>query len=152
MYEIKVFEKLNFSSVISVKEESLVNPSAETQGQSSVGLGEKVRRKFSSTGRGAPWVPTDSPDHFQVVNWMLAPDYSHKKCFNENAFIVPNQWTASPEFFSCVRTWWLLSPNIHPVHSPRLCVRTRETSFSTFLTRKELGNTNDTGKHLRCYQ
>lgn len=68
MYEIKVFEKLNFSSVISVKEESLVNPSAETQGQSSVGLGEKVQRKFSSTGGGVPWLPNDSPDHFQMVN------------------------------------------------------------------------------------
>ena len=78
---------------------------AETQGQS-VEPGEKARRKFSSTGGRAPGYRL-SPDHFQTVKWMLAPDWAQKML----CIIVPNRGTASPEFFSWVRTrrdsYWL---------------------------------------------
>ena len=77
----------------------------QTQGQS-VELGEKARRKFSSTGERAPGYRL-SPDHFQTVKWMLAPDWAQKML----CIIVPNRGTASPEFFSWVRTrrdsYWL---------------------------------------------
>ena len=57
-------------------------------------VGEKARRKFSSTGGKAPGYRL-SPDHFQTVERMLAPDWAQKMlCF------VPNRRTASPEFFS----------------------------------------------------
>ena len=49
-------------------------PSSETQGRS-VGLGEKARRKFSSTGGKAPGYRL-SPDHFQTVKRMLAPAWA----------------------------------------------------------------------------
>ena len=49
---------------------------SETKGQS-VGSGEKARRKFSSTGeRASEYRP--SPDHFQTVKRMLAPDWAQK--------------------------------------------------------------------------
>ena len=48
----------------------------QTQGQS-VELGEKARRKFSSSGGRAPGYRL-SPDHFQTVKWMLAPDWAQK--------------------------------------------------------------------------
>ena len=70
------------------------NSSSETQGQS-VGPGEKARRKFSSTGGRAPGYLL-SPDHFQMVKRMLAPDWAQKML----CIIVPNRRTASPEFFS----------------------------------------------------
>ena len=41
-----------------------------------------------------------SPDHFQTVNRMLAPDWAQKML----CIIVPNRRTASPEFFSWVGT------------------------------------------------
>ena len=68
--------------------------SSETQGQS-VGPGEKARRKFSSMGGRAPGYRL-SPDHFQTVKRMLAPDWAQKML----CIIVPNRRTASPEFFS----------------------------------------------------
>ena len=81
------------------------HPSSKTQGQS-VGPREKARRKFSSTGGRAPGYRL-SPDHFQTVKWMLAPDWAQKML----CIIVPNRGTASPEFFSWVRTrrdsYWL---------------------------------------------
>ena len=46
------------------------------QGQS-VGSGEKARRKFSSTGGRASGYRL-SPDHFQTVKRMLAPDWARK--------------------------------------------------------------------------
>ena len=45
-----------------------------------VGLGEKARRKFSSTDGRAPGYRS-SPDHFQRVTRMLAPDWAQQKCF-----------------------------------------------------------------------
>ena len=79
--------------------------SSETQGQS-VGPGEKARRKFSSTDGKAPgyWL---SPDHFQTVEQMLAPNWAQKML----CIIVPNRRTVSPEFFSWVRTRRLLPQN-----------------------------------------
>ena len=74
------------------------HPSSETQGQS-VGSGEKARRKFSSTSGRAPGYRL-SPDHFQTVKRMLAPDWAQKIL----CIIVPNGRTASPEFFSWVGT------------------------------------------------
>ena len=41
-----------------------------------------------------------SPDHFQTVKRMLAPDWAQKML----CIIVPNRRTVSPEFFSWVRT------------------------------------------------
>ena len=46
-----------------------------------------------------------SPDHFQKVKRMLAPDWAQKML----CIIVPNRWTVSPEFFLWVRTRRLLS-------------------------------------------
>ena len=69
-------------------------PSSETQGQS-VGPGEKARQKSSSTGGKAPGYQL-SPDHFQTVKRMLAPDWAQKML----CIIMPNQRTASLEFFS----------------------------------------------------
>ena len=78
-------------------------PSSETQGRS-VGPEEKARRKFLSTGGKAPGYRL-SPDHFQKVKRMLAPDWAQKKL----CIILPNRQTVSPEFFSWVRTRRLLS-------------------------------------------
>ena len=72
--------------------------SSETQGRS-VGPGEKARQKFSSTGGKAPGYRL-SPDHFQTVKRMLAPDWAQKML----CIIVPNRRTTSPRFFSWVRT------------------------------------------------
>ena len=47
--------------------------------------------------------------------------------------IVPNLRTASPEFFSCVRTRRLLSRHICLVRSPRLCVHIRKGNFHFLL-------------------
>ena len=78
-------------------------PSSETQGQS-VGLGEMARRTFSSTGGRAPWYRL-SPEHFETVKRILAPDWAQKML----CIIVPNRQTASPELFLWVRTYdyWL---------------------------------------------
>ena len=52
--------------------------SSETQGRS-VGPGEKARRKFSSTGGKAPWVPTlTGPFPNGQECWLLI---GLKKCF-----------------------------------------------------------------------
>ena len=53
-------------------------PSTDTQGRS-VGPEEKARPKFSSTGEKAPGYRL-SPEHFQTVKRMLAPDWA-QKCF-----------------------------------------------------------------------
>ena len=74
--------------------------------------GEKARRKFSSTGGKAPGYRL-SPDHFQTVKRMLAPDWAQKML----CIIVPNWRTASPEFFSWVRTRRLLSRHNCPARS-----------------------------------
>ena len=69
-------------------------PSSETQGRS-FGREEKARRTFLSTGGKAPGYRL-SPDHFQTVKPMLAPDWAQKLI----CIIVPNGRTVSPEFFS----------------------------------------------------
>ena len=69
-------------------------PSLETQGQP-VGQGEKAREKFSSPGEKPPGYRL-SPDHFQTVKQMLAPDWAQKML----CIIVPNPGIVSPEFFS----------------------------------------------------
>ena len=58
----------------------------------------------ASTGGRAPgyWL---SPDHFQMVKRVLAPDWAQKML----CIIVPNRWTASPQFFSWVCTRRLLT-------------------------------------------
>ena len=60
-----------------------------------------------------------SPDHFQKFKRMPAPDWAQKNL----CIILPNQRTASPEFFSCARTRRLLSRHTCLVRSPRLCVQ-----------------------------
>ena len=77
--------------------------SSETQGQS-VWSGERVGRKFSSTGERAPGYRL-SPSYFQKFQRMLAPDWAQKML----CIIMPNRQTVSPEFFSWVRTRRLLS-------------------------------------------
>ena len=81
----------------------LEKTSSETQGRS-VGPGEKALQTFSSTGGKAPGYRL-SPDHFQTVKRMLAPDWAQKML----CIIVPNRRIASPEFFSRVRTRRLLT-------------------------------------------
>ena len=58
----------------------------------------------ASTGGRAPgyWL---SPDHFQMVKRVLAPDWAQKML----CIIVPNRWTASPQFFLSVCTRRLLT-------------------------------------------
>ena len=104
-----------------------LNPSSETKGQS-VGSREKARRKFSSTGERAPGYRL-SPNHFQKFKRILAPDWAQKTF----CIIVPNQRTASPEFFSCVRTRQLLSRHTCLVRSPRLCMHIRKGNFHFLL-------------------
>ena len=111
----------------------------------SVGSGEKARRKFSSTFGKAPGYRL-SPDHFQTVKRMLAPDWAQKM----HCIIVPNRRTVSPEFFSWVRTRQLLSLHTCLVRSPSLCVQGK-LIILTFLTRNE-GTTEESKKHLGCYQ
>ena len=82
---------------------SFLLPSSETQGRS-VGPGEKALQKFLSTSGKAPGYRL-SPDHFQTVKRMLVPDWAQKMLY----IIVPNRRTASPEFFSWVRTRRLLT-------------------------------------------
>ena len=86
-----------------VRSPNFPNPSSETQGRS-VGPREEARQRFSSTGGRAPGYRLSS-DHFQTVKRMLAPDWAQKML----CIIVPNRRTASPEFFSWVRTRRLLT-------------------------------------------
>ena len=65
------------------------NTSSETQGQS-VGQGEKARRKFSSRGGRAPGYRL-SPDHFETIKRIQAPDRAQKML----CIIVPNRRTVS---------------------------------------------------------
>ena len=99
--------------------------SSETQGRS-VGPREKARRKISSMGGRAPgyWL---SPDHFQTVKRMLAPDWAQKML----CIIVPSRRTASPVFFSWVRTQRLLTRSrlIWLMHQRN--ARSQETFSST---------------------
>ena len=53
--------------------------SSETQ-ELSVGPGEKVQQEFSSIGGRAPGYPNSPDTHFQMVKWMLPPDWA-QKCF-----------------------------------------------------------------------
>ena len=93
----------NFTPVRNLATVSCTRASSETQGQS-VGSGEKVGRKFSSTGERAPGYRL-SPNYFQKFKQMPAPDWAQKML----CIIVPNRRTVSPEFFSWVRTRRLLS-------------------------------------------
>ena len=95
-----------------------LSPSSETQGQS-VGPGEKARRKFSSTGGKAPGYRL-SPDHFQTVKRMLAPDWPQKML----CIIVPNRRTASPEFF-LVNSYTTAIDSITAclAHTPKKCTQ-----------------------------
>ena len=92
--------------------------SSETQGQS-FGPGEKARRKFSSTGGKAPGYRL-SPDHFQTVKRMLAPDWAQKML----CIIVPNRRTASPEFF-LVNSYTTAIDSITAclAHTPKKCTQ-----------------------------
>ena len=74
-------------------------------------------------GRKAPGYRL-SPDHFQTVKRMLAPDWAQKML----CIIVPNWRTAFPKFFSRVRTRRLLGN-----------LRTTTTTLST-----------TTGSELQC--
>ena len=110
----------------------------ETQGQS-VGSGEKAGRKFSSTGERAPGYQL-SPNYFQKLKRLAASYWAHKML----CIIVPNRRTASPEFFSRVRTRQLLSRHTCRARSPSLCVQGK-LFFSTFLSRNE-GTTDESKK------
>ena len=66
-----------------------------------------------STGGKAPGYRL-SPDHFQKVKRMLAPDWAQKML----CIILPNRRTVSSEFFSWVRTRRLLYRHSCLVRSP----------------------------------
>ena len=121
-----------------------VLPSSETQGQS-VWSGEKAGWKFSSMGERAPGYQLSS-NYFQKFMQMPAPDWAQKML----CIIVPNRQTVSPEFFSWVRTRWLLSCHTCLVCLPSLCMQGK-LLFSTFLTGNE-GTTDESKKRLGCYQ
>ena len=89
--------------------------SSETQGQQ---MGREKRRDegFLSPRESAPGYQF-SLDHCQTVKRMLNPEWAQKRLF---IVIVSNRRTASPEFFSCVRTRPLLSRHTCQVRSPRL--------------------------------
>ena len=97
--------------------------SSETLGQS-VGSGEKVGWKFSSTGKRAPGYRI-SKIQADAGSWLG----TKMLCI-----IVPNRRTVSPEFFSWVCTRRLLSRHTCPVRSPSLCVQGK-LLFSILLTR-----------------
>ena len=73
-------------------------PSSETQGQS-VGSGERVRRKFSSTGERAPRYRI-SPSYFQKFKQMPAPDWAQKNALYYCPHSATIRRTVSPEFLS----------------------------------------------------
>ena len=75
----------NFTPVRNLATVSCTRASSETQGQS-VGSGEKVGRKFSSTGERAPGYRL-SPNYFQKFKQMPAPDWAQKML----CIIVPNR-------------------------------------------------------------
>ena len=106
----------------------------------SVGPGEKARRKFSSTFGKAPGYRL-SPDHFQTVKRMVAPDYAQKML----CIIVPNLRMVSPEFFSWVRTRRLLPRHSCPGSFTKL-VRARKTFIFYFPNQNE--GTNDESKNV----
>ena len=118
--------------------------SSETEGQL-VGSGEKAWRTFSSTDKRVPRYRL-SPNYFQKIKRMPATDWAQKML----CIILPNRRTVSLEFFSWVRTGWLLSLHTCPVRSLSLCVPGK-LLFSTFLTRNE-GTTDESKKRLGCYQ
>ena len=76
-----------------------------------------------------------SPDHFQTVKRMLVPDWAQKTL----CIIESNRRTASPEFFSWVRTRRLLSRNSCPIRWP---------SFPN----QKRSNYRWVGNHFGCYQ
>ena len=69
------------------------------------GGGGKRRAEIFKAQAGKPPGYRLSPDHFQTVKQMLAPDWAEKML----CIIVPSWQTASPKFFSLVRTWLLLT-------------------------------------------
>ena len=93
------------------------HPSSETQGQS-VGSGEKARRKFSSTSGRAPGYRL-SPDHFQTVKRMQAPD-----CGTRNALYYCAQWANSISWVLFV-SWYTTaipgSPKMHFIKKTSWC-------------------------------
>ena len=111
----------------------------------SVGPGEKARRKFSSTFGKAPGYRL-SPDHFQTVKRMVAPDYAQKML----CIIVPNRRTVSPEFFSWVRTRRLLPRHSCPGSFTNL-VRARKT-FIFYFPNQKRRNQRWVEKRFGCYQ
>ena len=75
--------------------------------------GRKGATKVFEHGRKSPGYRL-SPDHFQTVKGMLAPNWAQKML----CIIVSNRRTVFPEFFSWVRTRRLLSCHSCPVRSP----------------------------------
>ena len=117
--------------------------SLETQGQS-VGSGEKVGRKFWSTGKRAHGYRL-SPNYFQKFKRMPPPDWAQKML----CIIVPNRRTHLLSSFRAVRTRWRLSRHTCTVRSPSLCVQ-EKLLFSTFLTGNK-GTTDESKKCFGCY-
>ena len=72
--------------------------SSESKGKS-VRSGGKAGQRFSSNDGIAPGYRL-SPDHFQKIKRMLAPDWAQKML----CIIVPNRRTNLNEFISFVRT------------------------------------------------
>ena len=118
---------------------------SETQGQS-VGSGEKAGRRFSSTGERAPGYQL-SPNYFQKLKRLAASYWAHKML----CIIVPNRRTASPEFFSWVRTRQLLSRHTCRARSPSLCVQGKLFLFY-FPIQKRRNYRWVEKKRLGCYE
>ena len=82
------------------------------------------REKFSSTGMRAPGYRL-SPDHFQKLMRIPAPDWAQKML----CIIVPSWQTISPGIFSWVRTRRLLSRRTCPVRAPKKCTQSENFQF-----------------------
>ena len=118
--------------------------SSETQGPS-VGSGEKAGRKFSSTGERAPGYQL-LPNYFQKLKRLVASGWAHKML----CITVPNRRTASPEFFSWVRTRQLLSRHTCRARSPSLCAQGKLFFPLSYPETKELPMSRK--KRLGCYE
>ena len=89
---------------INIMEASINLASTSRAGLKNSSYSSEGKTKVFKYGRRSPWVQT-LYGCFQTFKWMPALDWTQKIL----RIIVQNQWTASPEFFSCIRTQQLFS-------------------------------------------
>ena len=98
-------------------------------------------------GRRAPGHPL-SLDNFQMVKPMLPPDLAQIML----CIILLNQQTASPEFFSWVGTWQLLSCHTCLARAPKKCRQSGNFQFDKLLISKfSLPENRNMGMHVRVF-